>query len=134
MADVPNVLEQTPVGGNVSAPSSGSYGEGAALDRLKVSLPGADPTQSQAAAPVPPMSGGAGPIGPPGMPPGLMSPTRQPDVPVSAPLTGPAPIIGSSPAGRAALLRALLDDPETSEESKELATRLLAQYKRLHGV
>jgi hypothetical protein len=131
VAEVANVLEQTPVGGNVSAPASGTYGEGAALERLKTALPGSDPTQAPQQSPVPPMPGGGGPMAPAGMPRGLMAPTRRPDVPVSAPLSQPQVIVGSSPQGRQQLLQALVDDPEVSEETKEFAMLLLNHYKRV---
>lgn len=131
MAELANVIDQMPAGGGVSTPASGTYGEGAATERLKATLPGMDPTQTQAQAPTPMTGGGPAPQQTaPGLPRGLMAPTRQPDVPVSTPLAGPQVLVGSPPEQRMRLLEALVADPDVSEDTKEFATILLGHYKR----
>lgn len=115
------------------APASGTYGEGAALARLEAALPGSDASQSQATEPLPPMSGKPPQqqASVPGLPKGLLAPTRQPDVPVSTPLPQANDIlVGSGPEKRIALLEALVASPELSQETKEFATNLLGLYKR----
>jgi hypothetical protein len=132
VADVPNVIDKVPVGGGVNTPASGAYGEGAALDRLKSALPGMDPAQSQATEPLP-MSGGGPPPSeaPADLPKGLLAPTRQPGVPVSSPLPGPVPLIGSAPERRLKMLEALVSDPEVSADTKQWASTVLAMVKRV---
>ena len=50
MADAPNIIEQQPAGGGVNSPESGTYGEGAALERLRGALPAMDASAPQAMA------------------------------------------------------------------------------------
>ena len=124
-------VDKTPVpGGNVNKPSTGTYGEGAALDRLNRALPGAQqnpPPQAPspgAVAPVPP--GGQGPRGKnpdspvPGVPGAIFTDTDRPNVPVQSP---PPEVAGESipsmrePEGRLQVIAALQQspDPETRE-------------------
>ena len=128
---VVDVAQQIPAGGNVSAPSSGSYGEGAALARLESALPGSDPSQQQAQSPLPAMTPRTPEAPPSGLPPGLLAPTRQPDVPVGTPLAQPNIIVGNGPEQRVALLEALIASPTVSEETKQFAQIMRAQYRKL---
>ena len=127
MSDV-NVAEQMPAGGSPMAPSSGTYGEEAALQRLRSQLPGeGSDTQSQQATPLPPM-GGAPPIPPPatGLPRSMFEPTRQPGVPASTPLTPSEPEMTGPPDAVIAALDAVVNDPEAARKYSR-TTRLWAQ-------
>jgi hypothetical protein len=128
MNESPDVLEQVPAGGGMNKPESGTYGEKAALADLQKQLPVQDQQQpGPAMQPTPgPMGGRPAPSS--GLPPGLMAPTRQPDVPVSTPLTGQS-AVGSPLAGaadvrqkRLLLLDALSQSPEVSPETREWAS------------
>ena len=131
----PDVLAQVPAGGGVNKPASGTYGEGAALERLKAQLPilpQGDP-QGGPAAPPPmpaPGMGGAPPPAPPGLPQALLAPSAHPGTPVSTPLQMPAPI---PPSGREQAILALQNmaqDPAASEESREWAGAVLNKLIR----
>lgn len=129
MADTTDVTQQTNAGGNVNTPASGTYGEAASLDRLKAALPtppGAGPGSSSghpAPMPVPQPSGIARP--PQGLPQAMFAPTKRPDVPVSTPL--PAAPVNPMAAAQTqrqknlALVDALVNDPSTSEGTRQWA-------------
>jgi len=126
-----------PPGGNVNKPASGTYGEGAALDRLKRALPGvnAQPGQTPPQGPDPgrvaalppagkgpngaPGGGAAGsPI--PGIPAPIIRPSDRPNVPVSAQapeVAGEAIPTMVQAEGRLRVIAALQqsDDPDTRE-------------------
>ncbi len=124
----PDVLEQVPAGGGQNKPASGTYGEAAALERLRTALPGMEPDRPQATEPIPMQPGGPSepPIsGAPGLPPGLLAPTRQPDVPVSTPLTETQPIVPEPAGQRRQLLELLASSSEVSEETREWASIVL---------
>lgn len=118
--DNPNVATAVPAGGNVAKPASGTYGDGAELDRLESALPSLQPQQSSptVAAPSPmtprppqaPMSG---------LPEGLFAPTTQPNVPVSTPPTQQAPVAGTPPEQRIQLLDAYANNPAFSETTRQ---------------
>lgn len=115
-------------GGNTSAPSSGTYGEGAALARLKQQLPvveqsAQEPGQSAAPMPTPPMGGGISNSPPTGLPPGILAPTNRPDTPVSTPLGQPTNPLAAQTGRqrRIAVLDALANDPNVSDQTREWA-------------
>lgn len=126
----------------MNAPTSGTYGEGADLERLKASLPagavGGKPAPAPTGPPMsaePPMPMSPNPVGrppgaapPPGVPAGLVMPTSRPDQPVSTPLSA-APAIGPGAAdprqARVAILDALANDPAVSDETREWAGEVL---------
>lgn len=125
----PDVLEQVPAGGGVNKPASGTYGEGAELDRLKAALPGGG-DRTRPTSPTPPSmgmpSGPGAPGAPAGLPEVLGRPTTRPDVPINtplAPMTPQNPVAGAVDAQqrRLALLDALSQSPEVSEETREWA-------------
>ena len=134
MADTFDIAKQ-PSPAGIGKPGSGSYGEGAALDRLKAQLPevapGAGPTADRP-APMPLPVPNQAPTSPPGVPGALFDPTARPDVPVSTPLAGfgQAPV---SPVAAAAtqrqrnmaVLDALVSDPNVSEVTREWAQTLI---------
>lgn len=120
----------------VNAPASGTYGETAALDRLKAQLPGAatpqpgsgpGPTQPM---PTPPMSGGMSTPPSGALPASLMAPTTQPGTPLTTPLAMPPqnPMLSaqSQRQRNLAKLDALMADPNTSDETKEWARNLVS--------
>jgi hypothetical protein len=124
-----NVNDQTTAAGNINAPSSGSYGEGAALDRLKQALPQAAPSGPGAAqgapiAPLPRTSPAATPQGGE-LPPALLRPSGMPDVPQTTPLAqppvNPVAIAQTAKQQRLAILDALEASPMVSEYTRELA-------------
>lgn len=132
----PDVIEQVPAGGGVNKPASGTYGEKAALDRLKQQLPQSQPAAQP--APVQPVPTGLGPsssgAGPAGLPRGLTAPTGMPDVPVSTPLQGPPPDpLGPDPDVRqrrlqyARLLATQGASPEIREWGQILVEKLTAR-------
>ncbi len=131
MNESPDVLEQVPAGGGMNKPESGTYGEKTALADLQAELPVQQPGAGQAAPePTPPGPMGGRPTPSSGLPPGLMAPTRRPDVPVSTPLAGQA-VAGSPLAGaadvrqkRLLLLDILSQSPEVDEDTREWATLL----------
>lgn len=134
-----------PAGGNVNRPDSGVYGEGAALESLKKSLPttGATPAAAPAGAPVP--SVGTEPVAPvvrnegrprtgaavpPGIPSVLLAPTQQPQIPVGTPLASAAPAApgngASTPSqSRLAMLDMLANSPDVSPTTREWAQNLM---------
>lgn len=145
--DDPNVNAISPQG--VNKPDSGTYGEGAALQNLKQSLPTPGPTAPggpQAPPPIspnpaqvaPPNPGGRPPTGaaaPPGIPSAVLGPTQQPNVPVSTPLGTPQPNPVQSAVNaqqqRLALLDQLASNPQVSDDTRQWAQQVI---KLLTGV
>lgn len=128
----PDVVEQLPAGGNPNAPSSGTYGEEAALDRLKAALPNSNPDQPQRVAPRP-MPSTPSPVPPPapGLPPGMFTPTAQPQTPISTPLTEFGPQVpGSREEAIIQTLDLLTRSEDASETTKELARLILDRIIR----
>lgn len=141
MADNTDVAQQPSVG--LNRPSSGDYGEGVALDRLKGSLPQGNPAPQSGAPGLPPIS--AQPVGaqptdrggrpktaaalPPGIPSVLASPTARPGVPVNTPLAAPPvnPVASAATEaqGRLALLDAIANSPQASPEMREWAGHVI---------
>jgi hypothetical protein len=122
-------VSQLPTDGPaVNAPASGTYGEGAALERLKASFPVNPAPAGQAPGPTPmptpPTGAGIG-TAPVGLPPGLALPTMQPSTPVATPLSAPAPnpaaVAQTARQRNLATLNALIDNPNTATETKEWA-------------
>jgi hypothetical protein len=133
-ADTTDITKMPMPGGNVNAPASGTYGEGAALENLKRQLPSPaapGPSAQNPVAPMPsPPGGGMVPAPAPGVPPALLAPTQRPDVPVSTPLAGvggPAPMTQSAAQRRLAVLDALANNPDVSEQTREWASTLISQ-------
>lgn len=131
MTDTTDISQLPTAGGNVSTPSSGVYGEGAALQRLKEQLPAVEqtaqePGMSGAPMPTPPGNSSMPGSPPPGLPSSILSPTTRPDVPVSTPLTVPqqAPMAETGRQKRLAMLDALENDPNTGEATREWASTL----------
>lgn len=124
MAEVVDVIEQLPAGGNVAQPTSGSYGDVVELEALASALPGAQPQQSSPmqAAP-PPMTPRPPQPAATGLPSALFAPTTQPDVPVGTPLTQTSPVGGSPQEQRIQLLDAYARDPNMSEVTRQLMAR-----------
>lgn len=125
----------------VNQPKGGPYGERAALENLKASLPSAEPSggpavgggmSPQAPAPVPvPSPPGAGPGGGvPGVPSVLMGPTTSPR-PVASPLMEPPQNPVAAARGererQLTLLRSLSEHPQASAELKEWAATVLSK-------
>lgn len=125
----------------VNSPASGTYGEKAALDGLKKSLPQAQPSTGPTASPLPPVKPepitplqpqpgrpqGAGPV-PPGISPALLGPTQRPNVPVGTPLVPQAPAVAPSltaAAQRIATLQLLAQSPDVSDQTREWAQMVL---------
>lgn len=133
MEQTPDVIDQVPAGGGVNTPASGTYGEKAELERLKQQLPSAEPVQpvptSSQAGPVP-IGRGRAPAVPSasGLPSGLTSPTRRPDVPAL-----PNTPVGQDPYGgavdarqrRLRVLDAIANSQEVSPETREWAEILV---------
>lgn len=125
----PDVAEQLPASGNPMKPASGSYGDGASLDRLKASLPGAESSSAPSVRNLPPVAGpppgATAPQGAQGLPAGLTRPTSMPDVPVSTPLMAPPqnPVAGAADARqqRLLLLDQIANSPSVSDETREWA-------------
>lgn len=129
----------------VNQPASGTYGEKADANKLKASLPQAQPGPAGPAAPAGPPPMPQAPIAPvspdrgrpgtsaavpPGVPSVLAAPTTQPDVPVATPLAGPvAPPVGPGAAApdqaRLAILDRLSNDPSVSPDTREWAKTVL---------
>jgi hypothetical protein len=122
----PDVAQQIPAGGGQNKPASGTYGETAALDRLKSQLPG-EATDQPAAVTPPPMPSGPGVTPPsPGLPKALMAPVA-PGIPATTPLTQDvAPTVGPN-AELVRTAQALLRAPTTSPTTREWARLLLAR-------
>lgn len=127
-------LEKIPVDSKVNTPSSGTYGEKAANERLKQQLPTGDGPQGPGAgAGLPPMSDqpvrpqtrtpGAGAGLPPGVPGPLAAPTTRPDVPVSTPLgaSPAAPPVLTAQQQRLRILDMLSESEQVSPTTREWA-------------
>jgi hypothetical protein len=145
MADPTDVSQQPSAG--LNRPTSGDYGEGAALDRLKSALPtqpaagggappgGAPPLPPISTQPVTPtpMDRGGRPNNsaalPPGVPPVLAAPTNQPNVPVGTPLAMPPvnPVASAQTPqqSRLALLDALANSPQADPQTREWAQHVI---------
>jgi hypothetical protein len=139
--DDPNVGAISP--GGVNKPDSGTYGEGAALQRLKDSLPPPPttaPGQPMAPPPVSPQPARATPqnlggrpvtgaAAPPGIPSALLAPTQQPGTPVATPLSSPVPnpVLNAVNAQqqRLALLDQLASNPQVSDDTREWAQQVI---------
>jgi hypothetical protein len=139
MSDFDISKQPSPAG--IGKPGSGTYGEKAALDRLKASLPevppGAGPTGTQQAPmPLPP-AGSPGAPAPSAAPADLFAPTQRPDVPVSTPLQmgGPAqsPVQAAATARQRnmAVLDSLANDPNVSDVTREWAQNLISNMVRM---
>lgn len=125
-ADMTDITKQPLPGGNVNKPASGTYGEGVALERLKQQLPVPDAVPAMpagpSAMPSPPVSSPGSPP-PPGLPPVLLAPTARPDVPMASPLAG-VPMAQqpmTAAQRRLAVLDALVNSPDVSQETREWA-------------
>lgn len=131
--DSPDIT-QLPGAGSVSQPASGTYGAGAAVDKLKQGM-GLQPTQGEP-PPGPNISttpGAAKPqvsSGPFGLPPAITAPTQQPNTPVSTPLAAPVnPVAqaGMPSQQRIALLDMLSRNPDVSDATREWAQTVVAK-------
>jgi len=137
MTDTFDITQQPTAGGGVNAPSSGTYGEKASLDRLQRSFPAASPGAGPQVTPggPPPMpqpSPGQVSTAPEGLPAGLLSPTQRPDVPAYTPLpAGPPPNpVQMSQTDRQrnlAVLDSLVHDPNVSDVTREWALTLISK-------
>lgn len=130
MADQPDITQLPTNGAPIGSPTSGTYGEGVALERLQSDLPGMDPQSPGGPAPLPPM--GPGPVpppAPPGLPGALLAPTANPTVPASTPLQAPQPIPQQPTAQRIMMLETLRDTAQ-SEETREWAAMTLNKIIR----
>lgn len=126
--------EPVPAGGGVNKPSSGTYGEKAAVARLQQQLPAVERPVGPGGAggqgpvtppgpgprPGPPPSGGGGGQSPiPGIPAPIFAPTNRPTTPVNAPLAEPgqAPGVATPSQAQLRILDALKmhEDPEVAE-------------------
>ena len=118
-------LEKQPNPSGVGKPTSGTYGEGVALENLKRQLPVSDenapalqPTPTS--FPPPPQ-----PYGGTGLPPAMFRPTQRPDVPVSSPIAQPPvnPVATAQPGmmRRLAMLDVLASSPDVSAATREWA-------------
>jgi len=125
----------------VNKPESGTYGEGAALDRLKGSLPpmaegpggpapvGPPPGPGGGSPQVPlppPNLGGGGPMAPSGVPEGLLAPTERPQEGILANTQASSPMSFEQPQmsaqqQRLETLIALATSPQVSDETREWA-------------
>jgi hypothetical protein len=123
--------------GNINKPASGTYGEGAALSRLKQSLPStpggpSQPTGPATAptAPPPPPPMAPQPPGESGLPAALLRPTDRPNVPINTPLQpypqNPVAAAQTPKQANLALLLAMAESDEVSEATKEWAKSVLA--------
>lgn len=133
---IPDVSDQVPAGGNVSKPPSGSYGDVKELEDLQAALPGMEPDRQQAIAPTPasaPPPRPAAPTG--GLPPGLLAPSRRPDLPVSAPMTDPGSFMPAQNRQERMIrtLDAIAKDQSMSPETQEWAQRVLNMVVRTPG-
>lgn len=131
-----DVTSQQPAGGGMMKPPGGTYGEVAELDKLKQDLtPPAPPGQSGGPGPQPTPPAPGMPQGtrmpaaakPGSVPDILLGPTQQPDTPQFTPLapSGPAPGAVSANQRRLAVLDALAQSQEVSEETREWAQLVL---------
>jgi|SRR5579884_423357 len=128
---------------SVEGAPSGTYGEGAALDRLKASLPDVKPPLGKAGpagpgikpfAPktqAPSLTTGRPPVAqtPPNFPSVLALPTQRPDVPVATPLAAPPgpPLGGAATRAQATLgiLFQLAQSPDVSATTQAWATHVI---------
>lgn len=131
--DTTDISKMPTDGPAVNAPASGTYGEGAALERLRQSFPVAPAGGGgQGPQPVPPMqqppTGAGVSNAPTGLPPGLLLPTNQPNVPASTPLAAPQPnpvaAAQTMRQKRLAVLDSIVASPTVSEATREWATHL----------
>lgn len=133
--DSTDITQMPTAGGNVNSPASGTYGEGAALERLKQQLPattGSGPTAQpgDTAAPMPtPPAGGMSTPPAGGLPSLLLAPTSRPDVPVSTPLDlgAPAPEALNGRQRRMQVLDTLANSPDMTDETREWATLMISK-------
>lgn len=131
----------------INKPTSGSYGDGVALDNLKRQLPSvssggpAPGGPAPTGATLPPVGTGPMSAGPPAAPKGLFAPTQRPTVDVADPIPGPVvPLQLPDPSGMTSVqknlmrLDALAHDPTVSELTREwaqnLVTHLVGASKR----
>lgn len=138
MADLPEVNKLPLDGPSPNKPASGTYGENAAVAQLQAQLPPVQERPPTAALP-PITSTPARPLGDPprtpeGLPPGLVAPTRFPDVPVATPLAAP-PVnpVAAAQSGREArllVLQSLASAPNVSAVTREWAQTLVQAYLR----
>lgn len=122
-------IEKTPTANqSVNQPASGTYGEGAALDRLKASLPAMDPAVPTNAGPAPmpppqavlPQSGGRPTNAPMGIPGVVLGGGAAPG-PANTPVA-PAP---NPQAARLTLLEGLATSQDVSETTRQWAQAVL---------
>ena len=132
-ADTTTVDKLPTAGPGLNKPASGTYGEGAALDRLKSQLPlsgPSGPTGPEAPPPMPLPPSGAGMSTAPaaGVPSVLLSPTTRPGDPVGSPLAAApvSPLQGAQTGRqqRLAILDAVSQDPNVSDETREFVDML----------
>jgi len=122
----------------VNKPSSGTYGEGAALDRLNQSLPPMGQGAQGEGVQVPPMPEPPQPSlnppgrpasAPPGVPGSLLHPSSQPGVPLNTPLDRgqqtAVPMERSAQEARGMLLQQLSESPQVSEATRKWARHVL---------
>lgn len=132
--DVPDV-GQVPVQGGSNQPTSGTYGEGAANDRLKQALP-PTPTPQGPQAPavtMPPVGqppvGGPAPMGrPPGgqTPPGIPNAILEGGPPQAQAGPGlPTPAVATPAQGRLLVLQQLASSGDVSDETRQWAQMVL---------
>lgn len=129
-----DVTSQTPAGGNPMQPSSGTYGDVTELEKLKqdITPPGTMGGPGPQATPPPPPGMPQGTRLPAASAPGtvpdvLLGPTKQPDTPQFTPMTptGPGPGAVSANQRRLAVLDALAQSQEVSDETREWAQLVL---------
>ena len=124
-------LEKQPNPTGVGTPTSGTYGEGVALENLKKSLPTVDPSAPAVQGPT-----SGSPMPPPpqpyggGLPQGMFGPTQRPNVPGSTALeAAPTAMPGAQTPGQRnlAVLDVLIQSPEVSDETREWAQMVRMQ-------
>jgi hypothetical protein len=136
-------ISQQPSPDGTNAPTSGTYGQKAAVDRLKAAMPPA-PSQTQAEAP--PMSqapvtpqatgrvneGGRAAVPPPGIPGAILGQTALPETPVNTPLSAPVdPMSGATADERTIMqLQGILQSGNVRPETKEWAKTMLEMFLR----
>lgn len=130
-ADTTDINKMPLAGGNVNSPASGTYGEGAALERLKQSLPampGPGPSPDQPQSPMPtPGTGGVSTPPTGALPSALLAPTTRPDVPVATPLDMgmQAPVSLTSRQRRMQILDMLASSPDVTDDTREWASLMI---------
>lgn len=127
----PDVLEQVPAGGGMNKPESGTYGEGAAADRLKQQLPEMAPQEPFDQASTPAAAGGGTAPQPPAgeLPAAIFRPTTRPETPIATPLQERQPAADRR-AQMIEALSAVLADPNVSETTREFATMAINRLAR----